>query len=229
LSRRLPFPGRLPYVAGLRRPDGQTSRTLSCYLPTDSPRSSIYSPATDQVLPKHDAGSHLGNVNQLSAHTLVTALNCIIRKSADGQVIQKLCTECSLVPLQVSNLRGTLYAFLTLAKDVELMSRLVDYGRSYVHVCRDVVNHIVNSTGTLGIICRPLAAVYPCLLSCVCQVKQHSFTASSLARRANADCLVGPSGRAIYSAGGRTPAKGLWCPEEGSVFLKAHRFVLDTV
>jgi hypothetical protein len=62
LSRRLPFPGMLPCVAGLRRPDGQTSRTLSCYLATDSPRSSIYSPATDQVLPKHEAGTRLGNV-----------------------------------------------------------------------------------------------------------------------------------------------------------------------
>jgi hypothetical protein len=109
LSRRLPFPVRLPCIAGLRRPDGQTSRTLSYYLAKDSPRSSIYSPATDQVLPKHEAGGRLGNVNQLSAHALVTALNCIIRISADGQIIQKLCTieaiQCSLVPLQVSNLR----------------------------------------------------------------------------------------------------------------------------
>ena len=148
-----------PCVAGLRRPNGQTSRTPSCYLATDSPRSSIYSPATDQVLPKHEAGSRLGNAK--STFGLVTALNRMIRKSADGQVIQKLSTikalHCSLVPLQVSNLRGTLYALLTLAKDVELMSRLVDNGRSYVHVYRDVVNHIVNSTGTLGIICRPLA------------------------------------------------------------------------
>jgi hypothetical protein len=112
-------------------------------------------------------------LNQLSDHALVITLNRIIRKSADGQVIQKLGTikalQCSLVPLQVSNLRGTLYSFLTLAKDVELMSRLVDNGRSYVHVYRDVVNHIVNSTGTLGIICRPLA--WPGTSFCVLGLK----------------------------------------------------------
>jgi hypothetical protein len=116
---------------------------------------------------------------------------------------------------------------LTLAKDVELMSRLVDYGRNYAHVYRDVINHIVNTTETLGIIYRPSATVCPCLPSCVCQVKQHSFTAGSLARRDNANCLVGPSSRAIYSAGGRTPAEQLWREEEGRVFLKVQRFVFD--
>ena len=146
-----------------------------------------------------------GIVHHLSAHALVTALNYIIRKSVDGQIIQKLCTIetmlSSLALLQVSNPRDTLYALLTLANDVQLLPEQVDYSKSYSHVCKDAVDHIVNSTASLDIICRPWAAAAPGLPSWICQFSQHAFAAGSDAGRVNADSLVGLPGRAIYRAG----------------------------
>ena len=65
--------------------------------------------------------------------------------------------------------------------------------------------------------------------SWVYQLEKYSFATGFGARLSNADCLVGPPGRAIYNAGGIAPGKALWREEEGRLVLKVQGFVLDIV
>lgn len=176
----------------------------------------------------------LGNVRHVSAHALVTTLNQIVRKAADGRVIQKLCNMETLISsvalLQVTNPRDTVYAIMALATDVKPMREPVDYSKSISEVCKDLINHAVNSFGTLDIICRPWAPLCPELPSWAPQISRHAFAAGSNGHRTNADSLAGPPSRPIYNAGGKLQrAKALWNDYGKGFVMHVQGFVLDTI
>ena len=176
----------------------------------------------------------LGNVRRVSAHALVTTLNHIIRKAADGRVIQRLCTMETLISdvalLQVSEPRDTVYALLTLVKDVRPLKEPVNYNRSVKHVCKDLVAHTINSFGSLDIICRPWAPIYPDLPSWIPQISRHAFTSDSDGQRINADSLVGTPNRPIYNAGGKSrPLRALFSDNGLGFDLCVKGFKLDVV
>jgi hypothetical protein len=91
----------------------------------------------------------LGNVRRVAAHVLVTTLNYIVRKAADGRVIQKLCTMETLISdvalLQVTDPRDTVYAIFTLVKDVKPLNKPPNYNSTVKQICKDLIDHTVNS------------------------------------------------------------------------------------
>ena len=70
----------------------------------------LFGPSQNQV---DEAGNRLslGRVRRVAAHALITTVNYIVRKAADGRVIHKLCTMESLISdvalLQVTDPRDT--------------------------------------------------------------------------------------------------------------------------
>jgi hypothetical protein len=176
----------------------------------------------------------LGNVRHVSAHALVTTLNQIVRKAADGRVILKLCNMETLISsfalLQVTNPRDTVYAIMALATDVRPMREPVDYSKSISEVFKDLINHIVNSFGTLDIICRPWAPLCSELPSWATQISRHAFAAGSNWHRINADSLAGSPSRPIYNAGGKIRrAEALWNNHGKGFVMHVQGFVLDTI
>lgn len=176
----------------------------------------------------------LGNVRKVAAHAFVTTLNYIIRKSADGRVIQRLCTMETLISdvalLQVSDPRDTVYAIMTLAIDVKQPKEPVDYSKSVKQVCKDLIDHTVNSFGSLDIICRPWAPASPDLPSWIPTISRHAFASGSDGRRINADTLVGSPTRPIYNAGGKfLRAKALFSDRGAGFNLCVKGFKLDTI
>jgi hypothetical protein len=121
----------------------------------------------------------LENVRKVAAHALVTTLNYIVRKSANGRVIQRLCTMETLISdvaqLEVTDPRDTVYAIMTLAKDVKQPEERPDYSKSVKEVCKDLISHTVNSFGSLDIICRPWAPVSLDLPSWIPTISRHAL------------------------------------------------------
>jgi hypothetical protein len=178
----------------------------------------------------------LGNVRRVAAHALVTTLNHIIRKAADGRVIQRLCTMETLISdvalLQVTEPRDTVYAILTLAKDVRPLNEPIDYSKSVKQVCKDLVSHTVNSFGSLDIICRPWAPESPDLPSWIPKLSRHAFASGSDGRRVNGDSLVGSPTRPIYNASGKSRGARAIFSDQGNgfnLFVKGFRLATITV
>jgi hypothetical protein len=176
----------------------------------------------------------LGNIRGIPAHTLVTTLNHIIRKTSDGRVIQKLCTMehliSSLALSQVTDPKDTVYALWALAKDAKpIPGREIDYSKDLREIYKDLISHTINSFGILDIICRPWAPICSTLPSWVPQIAQHAFGTLD-GQRINADSLVGPPNRPIYNAGRHTAPPSALFNEDGKGFiLKVEGFQLDTI
>ena len=106
----------------------------------------------------------------------------------------------------------------------------MDYNRSVVQACKDLVNHTINSFGSLDIICHPWAPISPDLPSWVLQSSRHAFASDCDGRRINADSLVGSSTRPIYNAGGKDrPAKALFSDRGAGFNLQVAGFQLDRI
>lgn len=176
----------------------------------------------------------LDDVRQFAAHTLVKTLNYTIRKAADGMMTQRLCTMETLLSstalLQATDPRDTVYALMTLAKDVVLPLRIpVSYKIPLRQVCKDLVDHTINVFETLDVICRPWAPISDDLPSWIPQISRHPFVASSDGKRTNADSLVGPPNRPVYNAGGKAPVKALFNDSGKGFILSVQGFLFDTI
>ena len=193
----------------------------------------LFGPSQSQL---DEAGNRLslGNVRRVAAHALVTTLHHIIRRAADGRIIQRLCTMETLISdvalLQVTDPRDTVYAILTLANDVKPLNEPVDYSKTVKQVCKDLISHTINSFGSLDIICRPWAPISPNLPSWIPQISRHAFASNSDGRRINADSLVGSPSRPIYNAGGKSrDVKALFSDQGAGFKLSVKGFKLDTI
>jgi hypothetical protein len=128
----------------------------------------------------------LGDVQTLGAYSLAQATSTLLRKTDEGTVLERLCTLEELLlelpSFECGNLRDTVYAVLSLARDMpsslpnsallfehpptarsnipispSVDSKLtldVDYGKTVAEVFADVIKFYVASTGDLDILCR---------------------------------------------------------------------------
>jgi hypothetical protein len=97
------------------------------------------------------------------AYRLVDVLSNLFRRSADGQIKERLFTLEDLVlklpSFQAKDPRDTIYALLALAKDFSpspsaMNSFVVDYQKGVVPVFKDFIAFSIRMSGSLDIICR---------------------------------------------------------------------------
>ena len=174
----------------------------------------------------------------VAAHALVTVLNSTIRKASDGRVIERLSTLEKLMSdtatFLVTNPRDAVYAVLSLAKDGGLrFLGPVDYKKSVAQICKDLIRYSIAESSSLDIICRPWAPVHSDMPTWIPQISRNAFATAALTDcrfvRINADSLVGPPRRGIYSAAASTHAESFLTKGRESFVLRVKGFQLGVI
>jgi hypothetical protein len=183
----------------------------------------------------------LGDIHGPGASSMVRISSGIFRKTASGDIVDRcydLETLLWLLPMfAVTEPLDVIYSILNLGRDTYLSQKTwVDYNDWSFLVFCEAISHIIKASKSLDIICRPWAPTSYSLPSWVREIDEYAFARrpDGQYERQNADGLVGPPNRPIYSACGQTISDafihlpyGRVDPDEPT--LLAEGFVLGTV
>lgn len=158
-----------------------------------------------------ESAEELGDVHVPGASSLVSISSGVFQKDSLGN-IQRRCfdleTLIAILPIfAVTEPLDSVYSILSLGRDTYELKNLnipLDYTLSPKRVFVSVVEHIVNVSESLDVICRPWAP-NGALPSWIPTVDKYAYTRrhDGQYERENANSLVGLPGRPIYSASGR--------------------------
>ncbi len=177
----------------------------------------------------------LGDVHVPGASSLVNISSGVFQKDYLGN-IQRRCfdleTLISILPMfAVTEPLDSVYSVLSLGHDtydVENLKIHLDYSLSPKKVFVSVVEHIIDVSDSLDVICRPWAP--SCALpSWIPTVDKYEYTRrhDGQYERENADSLVSLPGRPIYSASGRRSyPEGFrieWINDEPILLVRGYR------
>jgi hypothetical protein len=171
----------------------------------------------------------IGEIRGVGAHSLVTALDLIIRKEFHTDVTpERLCSMEDLLPYLPAFPHDIVYAVASLAKDSS--NFIPDYTKSILQVCTHVLKNTIRTSGSLNIMCRPWAPTFPEAPSWIPQLSGLSFTQNSEGThiRKHADSLVGLPNRHTYTASGSIPASAVFDSECCVLLSKDFSFRLST-
>jgi hypothetical protein len=180
----------------------------------------------------------LGDAHLLGAISLIEVSRVIFRKDSVGKVLQRLLdleTLLSLLPtFEVTELLDAVYAIIDLASDIAGTQKLrIDYRLQPEELFRDVTKLIVESSGSLDIICRPWAPKSG-LPSWIPTLAKYAFKRRATGPqydRQQGVCLVGMPHSRAYRACGSYTAKGNVTFREESVqqILSARGLTLGSI
>ena len=182
-----------------------------------------------------ESAEELGDVHVPGASSLVNISNGVFEKDSLGN-IQRRCydleTLIAILPIfAVTEPLDFVYSILSLGRDtygVENLRIPIDYSLSPKKVFVSVVEHIINVSDSLNVICRPWAANGD-LPSWIPTVDKYAYTRrhDGQYERENADSLVGLPGRPVYSASGRRSypedVRVEWMADEPILLVRGYR------
>lgn len=100
----------------------------------------------------------------LPATSFMDATRSIFKKAGNGDIIERLCSlellVSSTVKFEADDPRDKIYAMLSLAGDHD-PPLVANYNRDYLDVYSDFVEHCINTSRSLDIICRHWAHIPP--------------------------------------------------------------------
>jgi hypothetical protein len=175
----------------------------------------------------HKSSRDLIDQSITRAEKFIDITSNALRWSREGKVLQRLFSLETLVSLLgdfvAADPRDTVFALLALAKDgpelfqqtplEDSMGRTgripiqVDWAKSTLQVYQEFVVHVIASSQSLDIFCRPWASPTLEKLPSWIRATQLSPLLNGIPDRTNADSLVGLPDRKFYSASERVPAQ----------------------
>jgi hypothetical protein len=178
-----------------------------------------------------------GEVQIPGATSLVNISSRLFRHYRTGGEKERLYdieTLLAMLPMfEVTNPLDTIYSIIDLGSDTYETSEIpIDYTLQPAVLFNAVLKVVINTSGSLDIICRPWAPICK-VPSWICTVTQYAFIRRPDGQydRQNGDSLVGNPGRKAYYASGNTSTHGnvSFSGEADALTLTANGFIIGFV